>query len=463
MGETGHTAGLIGSVLTRHWLDPRAVAIWQDRATMQTWLDVEAALAKAQGELGLIPKSSAAIIAAKADVGFVDFDRFLAETAHTLHPFVPLLRQFEEACGEPHAGFIHWGATTQNIFDTASALQMKRTHALVRESLDLALASLADLARRHRATPQAGRTHGQHALPITFGFKVAGWVEELLRHRERLLDVERRAFAVSMGGAVGAFNAMEGKGRRLQKRLADMLGLVDPGIPSRASADRTAEYVSLLALLAATIGRIAQDIVFLQRTEIGEVFESFHHGKVGSSTMAQKRNPSATLNLIGLATLIRSRVNPMLETMQRLDEGDAGLSNVGDAVLPEAAILGASIVKGLAHVAIGLGVDEAAMSRNLGATRGLIVTEAVMMHLGRELGRHRAHEVLYEAAMQAFETGRPLGEVLADLPEVNAVGGRIDLAGLLDPASYLGEAPQAADQAVADAGAALGAIRKAAE
>lgn len=454
MTETSNLAssvGLLGSVFTRHWLAPEAVRIWTDYATIETWFSVEVTLAKAQSELGLIPAAAASRIAMVARAESVDIQKVAVDTAISLHPFVPVLKQLEALCGEPAAGYLHWGATTQNIFDTATAIQLKRSHMQVLAHLDRAVAALAGLAQRHAETPQAGRSHGQHALPITFGFKVAGWLSEIERHRARLHDATTRAFAAVMGGAVGVYAAMDGQGQAVQHRVAELLGLADGGVAVRSSNDRTTEYVLLLGQLGASIERIARDIVFMQRTEIGEVAESFHHGKVGSSTMAHKRNPSAALNLIGMATLLRGRSQSMMETMVRMDEGDAALSNVGDVLVPECAILGISLAAGLGNLIEGLMVFPETMRRNLELSEGLIVTEAVNMALAEKLGRHRAHELLYEAAILAHDQRLSLRTVLEQTPEIAAQG--LDLARLLDPQHYTGEAGQVARQT---AGAATG-------
>src|SRR3990167_6115501 len=287
--------GMFESFITGHWFSAPAKAIWSDSATLQAWLDVEAALAHAQAGLAVIPAEAAKAI------------------AFAQHPLVPVLHRFEELCGEPAAGFIHWGATTQNIFDTASALQMVRTHRLLAGHLDAAIAALAALALEHQATPMAGRTHGQHALPMTLGFKLAGWVDELGRGRRRLAERLASSFPASMGGAIGTFAATGPLGPAVQALVAQQLGLLSADMPLRSSYDRASDYLAALGLLAGTAQKIAQDVVFLQRTEVGEVAEAFHIGKVGSSTMAQKRNPSMALLLVSLARMLRTRTQAALE------------------------------------------------------------------------------------------------------------------------------------------------------
>ncbi|MDO8250456.1 MAG: lyase family protein, partial [Rhodoferax sp.] len=339
--------GMFESFITGHWFSSDAKRIWSDVATLQAWLAVEAALAQSQAELGIIPADAAKTIAQKADARQFDLERLSRDIAFAQHPLVPVLHQFEELCGEPAAGFIHWGATTQNIFDTASSLQMLETHQLLMAHLDTAIAAFGELALAHQATVMPGRTHGQHALPMTFGFKLAGWLDELDRDRDRLKQRLAPSFVACLGGAIGTFAAMGDAGRQVETRMAEQLGLQPAGLPMRASYDRASDYISALGLLAGTAQKIAQDVVFMQRTEIGEVAEAFHMGKVGSSTMAQKRNPSTALLLTSLARMLRARVPAALEAMVRMDEGDSSATNVTDTLLPEIAIIATSIAETL--------------------------------------------------------------------------------------------------------------------
>ena len=435
------------------------MALWADAAVIGAWIEVEAALAQAQADLGVIPAAAAAAITDRLDASRLDMDRVARDTAATLHPFVPVLRQLEEMCGPDAGGYLHWGATTQNIFDTGAALLLKRSQSLLLDALDRVLPALASLALAHRATLQAGRTHGRHALPISFGFKLAGWLAELRRHRQRLVQAGEQAFVAAMGGAVGTYAAMDGQGRAVQDRVAALLGLGSIDVPMRSSCDRMAEVVAVLALFAATVERIALDVVFLQRDEVAEVSERFHYGKVGSSTMAQKRNPAHALNLVGMARLLRSRAPAATEAMIRMDEGDAGASNVLDVIVPEAAVLGVSLASGLGRLIDGLEVDAGAMRRNLDISHGLIMSEAVMMKLGERIGRGDAHHLLYDAAVESVASGRTLAEILASRPEC----AEMDVAALLDPACYLGEASDCIEEEARKARASLGPATRAAE
>lgn len=412
------TVGMFDSFITRYWFSTEAKEIWSDVQTLQAWLDVEAALAEAQASLGVIPIEVAPVIKAACRHERFDTERLSREISHAQHPFVPVLRQLEEFSGEPAAGYIHWGATTQNIFDTGASLQMKKTHALIDASLARVENDLASLATQHRDTLQAGRTHGQHALPMTFGFKVTGWLEEIRRDRQRLQDRLRSSFVACLGGAIGTFAAMGEKGPAVEAEMAAILDLEPAILPMRSSYDRVSDYVCALALLAGTAEKIAQDVVFMQRTEIGEIEEAFHMGKVGSSTMAQKRNPSTALMLISLCRMMSVRLPLVIGSMVRMDEGDSSASNVSDVAIPEVGILGASIAATLDRLVTGLDVHVDVMRKNAGITNGLIVSEAAMMQLSDQIGRHHAHHLLYEAAQRSVMENLPFTRAIADHPEM---------------------------------------------
>ena len=421
------------SFMTRHWFAPEAVAIWSDASTVQAWLDVEVALAQSQAELGLIPDEVVSAIAAACRSERLDFARLSADIAHAQHPFVPVLKQLEALAGEPAAGYIHWGATTQNIFDTATALQMRQSHALIVEALNLLDGVLAELARTHRDTLQAGRTHGQHALPMTFGYKALGWLDEIRRARDRLENRIGTSFVVNLGGAIGTFAAMGEKGPAVAEGVGRRLRLDVARLPLRASFDRQADYLTALALLAQIAEKIGHDVVFLQRTEVAELEEAFHHGKMGSSTMAQKRNPSTALLLISLCRLLTARVPLATWSMPRMDEGDSSAANVTDVVVPELAILGVSVARTLHRLCSGLVVHAERMAANLELTRGQILSEAIMMRLSASLGRHHAHEMLYDAAQRATRDGLSLADAIGQQDHRSG-----ELAASIMPEDYLG-------------------------
>lgn len=439
------STGMFESCITGHWFNADAKALWSDTATIQSWLDVEAALAQAQAKLDMIPQDSADCISRSANVESLDIEAIKNGIRQTCHPFVPVLKEFERICGKEAAKYIHWGATTQNIFDTGAVLQLRASHRMISDFLNKTLASLKALASDSKEYVQAGRTHGQHALPITFGFKVAGWYAELHRIENRLSDAAKEAFMVSMGGAVGTFSAMEGKGREVQEGMANLLGLASNPVPVRTSYDTIAHYVSVLGQLAAFAEKVAEEFIFLQRTEIAELEESFHHGKVGSSTMAQKRNPQNAQNLVGLAQLMRIRVPAALLSMIRMNEGDAAESNVMDVTLPEAAIISVSISENLLNLISGVNIYPEKMLENIRLTKGLILSESIMMALAQTIGRSEAHHILYEAAMSSVENKLPFSDCIRHQLNKDNLNISVDIDKLLDETSYIGEAVRCVD------------------
>ncbi len=431
--------GMYESFMTSYCFSSDAKRIWSDTATLQAWLRVEVALAQAQAERGLIPQEAAEVIAAKGDARLFDQGRLAEEIAFTQHPLVPMLHQYEALCGEPAARYIHWGATTQNILDTGMALQMAETHRLLVAELDGAIGSLSQLALAHKATPMAGRTHGQHAVPTTFGFKVANWIDELDRQRTRLDARFGASFPTLMGGAIGSYGATGAPGRAVEERVAELLGLQPNRMPSRASFDRAADYCTTLGMLAGTVEKIGASVVLLMRTEIAEVAEAFHMGKIGSSTMAQKRNPNTAMSMVGLARLLRGRMPTVLEAINRADEGDGTSSFVTDVLMPEIGITALSMTTFLARLCQGLEADVSAMRHNLGLTNGLIATETAMMQMGQAIGRHRAHQVLYEAAQRTQSERIPYLTAIREHPEFRDRPVPAELGAWLDPERNVGE------------------------
>jgi len=437
--------GMFESCITGHWFNEDAKKIWSDVGTIQAWLDVEVALAQAQAEIGLIPLNEAEKISRSADASMLDLESIKRGIQETCHPFVPVLKEFERVCGKDAAGYLHWGATTQNIFDTGAVLQLRNTHVLIMDFLKQTLSFLSTLAIESKNYTQAGRTHGQHALPITFGFKVAGWYAELKRIESRLTVATADAFTVSMGGAVGTFSAMEGKGREVQEKMAALLSLTSNIIPVRSSADSLTHYIAVLGQLAACAEKIGQECIFLQRTEIAELEERFHHGKVGSSTMAQKRNPQNAQNLVGLAQLLRARVPLAYMSMLRMNEGDAAESNIIDVTLPEIAVISASISENLMKLVSGLMVYPEKMLDNIRITKGLILSESIMMELAKSIGRSEAHHVIYESAMNSINKNVSFEESIRQQLLKSSLTVELDIDRLLDESTYIGEAAGCVD------------------
>src|SRR5438093_1259386 len=316
--------------------DPGVRALFTEAARFQSWLDVEAALAQAQAELGVIPESAAREIVRKAHLKYLDLAAVRAGLAKTGHPLVPLVWALDRACEGDAGGYVHWGATTQNITQTGHLLQVRRAHHIFLRQLAAILGALADLAERTKDHLLPGRTHGQHAVPATFGFKVAVWIDELGRHVERLEGCEDRVFVAMLGGGAGTLASLGELGLATQDKMAARLGMRPMPMPARTIGDHQAEYVLLLGMLAATSGKIGREIYTLMKQEFGEVEEPVPAGTVGSSTMPQKRNPKLSQDIIAAAAQIRALVPLALDAMQTEHEADRATSIMMSRALVQA-------------------------------------------------------------------------------------------------------------------------------
>ena len=435
--------------------DPGIRALYRLENRWQAWLDVEAALAKAQADLGIIPREAAAAIVAAARLELMDRARIDEGFARTGHTLVPLVWELARVVGEPHGGWVHWGATTQNITQTGDLLVLRQAHRIFLRLISEALDAMADLAERSADMALPGRTHGQHAVPATFGYKVAVWIDELLRHVERLQQAAPRLFVAMLGGGAGTFASLGAQGPAVQAGIGAHLGMASMAVPSRALGDHLAENICVLGMLAATCAKIAREVYTLMKTEFGEVEEPVPPGTVGSSTMPQKRNPKLCQDIIALAADVRSAVPVALEAMQTEHEADRTTSLMMDAAEARASIATGDLLSRLGEIVRGLRLDPQRMRRNLDLGGGLIMAEAVMLELGATLGRQHAHDVVYDAAQAAFVEGRPFSAVLAADPRVTAHLPPAGIAKLLDPIAYTGLCADMARQAVVRARSAV--------
>jgi 3-carboxy-cis,cis-muconate cycloisomerase len=410
---------------------------------IQRYLDVEAALARAQAKIGIVPAAAAEAISAVAQVERVDWDRLSARTAVVGYPILPLVEQLSDWASDGLGQWCHWGATTQDIMDTADVLQMRAALELISIDLDAVAAALAELAEKYAELPMAGRTHLQHALPISFGYKAATWLSALDRHRVRINELRPRLEVVSFSGAAGTLASLgEKDGLATQAALADELHLGVPDITWHTIRDGFAEVTGWLALVAASIGKIGYDIMLLMQTELGEVLEPFQPGRGASSTMPQKRNPIASEMMLAAAKIVREQHSAMLDAMVQDHERATGQWHVEWQALPIAFIVTSGGLRAAREALEGLEVRPQAMRRVLDVTGGLIVAEAVMMGLAPQLGRQVAHDVVYRCCRRALDGGTSFLDELTAAPEIMAVMDREQLAGLVNPANYLGAAPQ---------------------
>ncbi|HXC89136.1 MAG TPA: adenylosuccinate lyase family protein [Stellaceae bacterium] len=438
--------------------DPGIRALYALENRWQAWLDVEAALAEAEAELGIIPAEAADAIARQARFELLDRARIDEGFARTGHTIVPLVWELSRVVGEPHGGWVHWGATTQNITQTGDLLVLRQAHQVFLRLIGEALKAMADLAERGADMPIAGRTHGQHALPATFGYKPAVWIDEMTRHVERLRKAAPRIFVAMLGGGAGTFASLGANGPKVQDGIARRLGMGSMRVPARTIGDHLAENICIFGLVAATCGKIAREIYTLMKTEFGEVEEPVPPGTVGSSTMPQKRNPKLCQDIIAAAAEVRACVPLALEAMQTEHEADRTTSLVMEAAEARAAIAMGDMLARLVEVLGGLRLDPARMRKNLDLGGGLIMAEAVMLNLGAAIGRQHAHDVVYDAAQAAFVENRPFGELLAADPRVAAHLDRAAIDRLLDPTAYTGLCAEIAGDAAERARAAAAEI-----
>jgi 3-carboxy-cis,cis-muconate cycloisomerase len=409
-----------------------------ERAYLARMLEVEAALARAQARLGLIPAEAAEAITRAADVDRLDMAALAAATRNMGFPTVGLVKQLSVLAGPEAGRWTHWGATTQDILDTALVLQLREALGILDADLERLTAALAALARTHRGTVMAGRTHAQQALPITFGYKAALWLDPLLTMRERLAQLRPRLLRLQFGGAVGTLASLGAEGPRVVAELGRELDLAPASIPWHVARDGIAEFACWCGLLSGALAKPATDILLLMQSEVAEASEPAAPGKGGSSTMPQKRNPIGCEYVIAQARGAAALVPQILLAMVHEHERGAGPMQAEQLALGQIVLLTGGALATAVPIAEGLVVDAARMRRNLEAGGGLLMAEAVMMGLAPKLGRGEAHEVVHHACEIAMRDGIHLAEALGREERVTAV---LDTAGtgrLTDPANYLG-------------------------
>ncbi|NIR60398.1 MAG: adenylosuccinate lyase family protein [Gammaproteobacteria bacterium] len=422
--------------------------LFTETARWQSWLDVEAELALAQAEVGMIPDWAARQIAEAARIEALDLDRLRQEIATTMAPVMALTRVLGEAAGEA-GSYVHWGATTQNVIDTGRLLVLRRFHAGLREGVAGALQSLSALAEEHAETVMVGRTNRQHALPITFGFKVAGWVEDLIRIADQLEELEDRLFQLRFGGAIGAYQSFGGKGPELAHTLARRLELGMALVPNRTGTAPLVEYLTCLARLGMAVGRIADELYLLMQQEIGEVREDLGLGVVGSSTMPHKTNPKLVVGVRARANLLRGQGAAALSVPPSTHEGDAAVNRELTLLIEETCPAAARTVADLCNLLARTVPDAEQMRANVMLNYEFMATESLMMHLAPSLGRARAHDLMHELADRARDSGTPLRQLLEEDPRIAEHLSPDDIAGLLDPERNVGESPAIAREAAA--------------
>ena len=441
------------SVLYGHlWGTDEMRGLFDERARVQSWLDILAALAAAQAEVGLVPTDAAEAIAGHADVGLLDLDEVAAETRATGHSTLGLIRCLGRLLPDSAADFVSYGATVQDVTDTWTALVLRDVAGIVDRDLARAIAAATDLAARHRDTLMPGRTHGQPGLPITFGFKAAGWAAELGRHRDRLTEGRPRWEKVQLGGALGTMEFWGDSALPLRQAFARRLGLAAPDLPWITARDGVAEFANMLALVTATLAKIGQEVYELQRPEIGELREPFTPGQYGSITMPHKRNPELSEHLVTLARLVRGNAGLAVEGMVAEYERDGRAWKTEWVLLPESCLYAGAALDMGNRLLAGLEVDADRMRRNLDAQGGYPLSEPVMRALAAKIGKPAAHQLVYEVALAGRQRGVDLRTALLSDARVTAHLKAEEIDDCLDPVRALGITHSVVDTVVGAGG-----------
>ena len=426
--------------------------VFSDRNTIQRMLDVEAALARALAVEDVIPQNAVAAIISACKADLIDADTLAKSVSSAGNIAIPLVKQLTAVVARTDAEaarYVHWGATSQDVIDSGRVLQLRDGIDLITTDLADLADALASLAHQHRATIMIGRTWLQHAQPTTLGLKIAGWLDAIMRHQDRLQELRSRVCVLQFGGATGTLASLGESGLTVATAIAKDLSLALPALPWHTHRDRMGEVATTFGLLTGTLGKIARDIALHAQTEIAELAEPLAQGRGGSSTMPHKRNPVACSAVLACAMRVPAMVSTMLTAMVQEQERALGGWQAEWDTLPEIASLTSAALNQLREVISGLAVDAARMRSNIEITQGLVMAEAVSLALAPYVGRAVAHELIEEACHQAVESGRSLLEVLKSDPRMPKEFYSLRIEALFDPAHYLGEAPSFVERVLA--------------
>ena len=421
--------------------------VFSDERTIQLYLDVEAALARSQSKLGIIPEEAGKKITQASKLELIDWEKLEKRTTIVGYPILPLVEQLSSAVKDGYGQYCHWGATTQDIMDTADVLQIREGLELLKSDLNGIADALVKIIKEHIETPMAGRTHLQHALPVSFGYKAATWLSGIDRHIKRLEEIKSRIFNLSFFGAAGTLASLgEENGLNTQIALANELGLNVPDVSWHSIRDNFCEVTGWLAIVGASLGKIAYDVMLMMQTEIQEVAEPFLHGRGSSSTMPQKRNPISSEIMLACSKLLREHHSSMLDAMVLDHERATGQWHVEWNAIPNSFIIASSSFKSARFLLEGLEVSPENMKKNIDKTNGLIVAEAVMMALAPHIGRQVAHDIVYDCCRQTIKNNIPFVDSLLADKNISKIFNENDLLEIVNPSNYLGAAPAMANK-----------------
>ncbi len=421
--------------------------VFSDERTIQLYLDVEAALARSQSKLGIIPEEAGKKITQASKLELIDWKKLEKRTTIVGYPILPLVEQLSSAVKDGYGQYCHWGATTQDIMDTADVLQIREGLELLTSDLNGIADALVKIIKEHIETPMAGRTHLQHALPVSFGYKAATWLSGIDRHIKRLEEIKSRIFNLSFFGAAGTLASLgEENGLNTQIALANELGLNVPDVSWHSIRDNFCEVTGWLAIVGASLGKIAYDVMLMMQTEIQEVAEPFLHGRGSSSTMPQKRNPISSEIMLACSKLLREHHSSMLDAMVLDHERATGQWHIEWNAIPNSFIIASSSFKSARFLLEGLEVSPENMKKNIDKTNGLIVAEAVMMALAPHIGRQVAHDIVYDCCRQTIKNNIPFVDSLLADKNISKIFNENDLLEIVNPSNYLGAAPAMANK-----------------
>ena len=422
-----------------------------DGAYVRALVEVEIALARAEGRLGVIPTSAAEQISKRAHWNKIDITALAKGAIRSGFPTIVLVQELRKAVGGEVAPYVHWGATTQDIMDTAFVLQLRAAIKLYKGRLVELARHLSELSNRHRVTVLAERTHGQQALPVSFGLKAAGWLAPLLRDTRRLDEISPRLLVVQFGGAAGTLAALGDKGLAVMQGLAEELGLNVPVMPWHAQRDNLVEFAGWLSLLTGSLGKFAQDIILLAQTEVGEVSESAEEGRGGSSTMPQKSNPITSEMIVAAARTNASLLSALHQAQIQEHERATHGWQVEWLTLPQMMVLTGGALKHALYLAKNLQVDQAKMRQNIANADDVILAEAAVFALAKTMPRSKADELVKKACAVAAAEGKPLIAVVRKLASGIIADDAIDWQALATPENYLGETERIIDRVLKSA------------
>lgn len=420
---------------------------FSDEATIQFYLDVESALARAQSKLKIIPKQAGEKITDAANLSWLNWETLKKRTEIVGYPILPLIEQMSLSVEDGYGQYCHWGATTQDIMDTADVLQIRKGLDLLSNDLNAIAIALVNIVKKYKDTPMAGRTHLQHALPVPFGYKAATWLSSIDRHIKRLEEIKSRVFNVSFFGAAGTLASLgEQDGLKTQEQLAKQLNLNVPDVSWHSIRDNFCEVTGWLALVGASLGKIAYDVMLMMQTETQEVAEPFLPGRGASSTMPQKRNPISSEVMLACSKILRELHSSMLDAMVLDHERATGQWHVEWYSLPNAFIISSACLSSARFLLEGLEVSPENMNKNMNKTNGLIVAESVMMSLAPHIGRQVAHDLVYDCCRDSIKNKTSFVEALHSSKDISDIFNKEQLIKIVDPANYLGAGPAMAQR-----------------